>query len=198
MPPLLTGLPHSHYSGTTLCHRPHSIQGPVTLSSRWQKMGLPLLPGSQGWHTHSAGSGTASSVQKGADRKQCSPRKSSKENLSLSQIWNTTRAGILLSVLSSLQKASWPRRGSRKARLERGNSPFQPGSLPGGGSPVGQPLRTCQSQVLAGRLLRPQRTGPGRYHAGSLHISSSFNPPNSVSQGSHSHFTDNETGAWRN
>ena len=53
-------------------------------------------------------------VESGTDQKWCSPKKSSKENLSLSQIWKTTRAGILLSVLSSLQKASWPRGGAEE------------------------------------------------------------------------------------
>lgn len=53
------------------------------------------------------------------DWKWCSPRKSSKENLSLSQIWNITRAGILLSVLSSLQKASWPRGEAEKETGEQ-------------------------------------------------------------------------------
>lgn len=76
-------------------------QGPVTLSSL---ILLPAFP--QGLREGFWGSPDR---QDGADRKWCSPRKSSKENLSLSQIWNTARAGILLSVLSSLQKASWPR-----------------------------------------------------------------------------------------
>lgn len=65
------------------------------------------------------------------------------------------------------------REGSKKERLERGSGPFRPGRLPGGGSGVGHLLGTCQSQVLAGRLMRPQR-------AGSLHTGGSFNPPNSV------------------
>lgn len=114
-------------------------QGPGTLSSlRAESRCTSCQPATNGTHTHthSGGSGVAPNVQSGAE-KQCSPRKSSKENLSLSQIWNTTRAGILLSVLSSLQKASWPRGGAEKEvkrEIRERLVSFQPRRLPGGGS----------------------------------------------------------------
>lgn len=48
-------------------------------------------------------------------------------------------------------------RRKQESKIRERQWSLQPGSLPGGGSRVGQPLGTCQSQVLAGRLLRPQR-----------------------------------------
>lgn len=47
---------------------------------------------------------------------------------------------------------------------------------------MGHPLGTCQRQVLAGKLMRPQTAGSGSggYRAGFLHTGGSLDPPNSL------------------
>ena len=102
---------HPDPCGATLCHQPHSAPGTRDCE-------LPDPPASPAErperHTRAQQGLWDMLTGRMVDWKWCSPRKSSKENLSLSQIWNTTRAGILLSVLSSLQKASWPRGEAEK------------------------------------------------------------------------------------
>ena len=98
-----------------VCHQPHSAPG----TSDCELPDPPASPAERERHTRAQLGLWDTLIGRMVDRKWCSPRKSSKENLSLSQIWNITLAGILLSVLSSLQKASWPRGEAEKEAGEQ-------------------------------------------------------------------------------
>lgn len=151
---------HSDHSSTTSCHRLHSAQGPVTLSSLRAERGT-AHPASQPRvaATHTVGVlGHPPLCRTVLTRSGAHPKSHQRRTCHCPRSGIPLALGFCFPSCPASRKHPGPEEEARKIR-ER------PGRSPEGGSGMGHPLGTCQSQVLGRKIDKIRENsgqGPGR------------------------------------